>query len=387
MTAPLELTLYCPLPAASINLPRSVELEPGIATVLSLTQEPCGGDGYQLAVERPEIVSQVIAELPRLWAARAPGAVVVLEAASETPDHRWRGALSRSFVRVLGIPLASCGLLGALLPPEIVRILSQKLRCPPAHQKARISEQPSLIELCVHAYAEGYAIRSAGQLAALRSNVAEDARGFFRLAARLWTLRNSVESADYDHRAFSSAIPLQRYWQRRRHRIILGYLRGRGAILDVGCGSSRIIQTLPEAVAFDYAARKLRYLRPTNRLRVRGSTHALPFATAVFDQVIHSQVLEHVPYDEGIFREVNRVMKIGGTFVVGTPDYGRIWWPITEYCYQKVLPNAYADEHITHYTFPSLSEVLIRHGFKVLDHAYICGGELIMQTEKIAECR
>jgi hypothetical protein len=34
----------------------------------------------------------------------------------------------------------------------------------------------------------------------------------------LWTLRSSIESADYDERAFYSPIPLQRWWQRRATR-------------------------------------------------------------------------------------------------------------------------------------------------------------------------
>ena len=37
-------------------------------------------------------------------------------------------------------------------------------------------------------------------------------------AFRMWQLRNSLFSADYDERAYNSKIPLQRYWQRKRDR-------------------------------------------------------------------------------------------------------------------------------------------------------------------------
>src|SRR5947209_17048714 len=60
---------------------------------------------------------------------------------------------------------------------------------------------------------------------------------FAKTLVRMWRLRNSVAAADYDHRAFDSPIWLQRYWQRTRHRIVLGFLADRKSVLDIGCGS------------------------------------------------------------------------------------------------------------------------------------------------------
>ena len=47
---------------------------------------------------------------------------------------------------------------------------------------------------------------------------------YLRTLGRMWQLRNSVESADYDYRAYDSPIWLQRYWQRKRHQIILDFV-------------------------------------------------------------------------------------------------------------------------------------------------------------------
>jgi hypothetical protein len=78
----------------------------------------------------------------------------------------------------------------------------------------------------------------------------------------LWKLRNSILAADYDDRGHDSRIYLQRHCQRAppaRHRHVTDLIAGQGQVLDVGCGSSRIITALPPgSVAVDILLRKLR---------------------------------------------------------------------------------------------------------------------------------
>ena len=66
-------------------------------------------------------------------------------------------------------------------------------------------------------------------------------------------------------------------------------------------------------------APKLRYLRRTNRHLLRASTFDLPIAADSIDVLVHSQVIEHIDYDPRLFSEMNRVLKLGGTLVIGTP--------------------------------------------------------------------
>src|SRR5690606_22591091 len=80
---------------------------------------------------------------------------------------------------------------------------------------------------------------------------------------QMWRLRNSINFPDYDWRAHDSRIPLQRYWQRRRHAIILGYTPPAVSTLDVGCGSSKILASLPHAVGVDMRFEKLAFMRKT----------------------------------------------------------------------------------------------------------------------------
>lgn len=245
-----------------------------------------------------------------------------------------------------------------------------------------------LEEILIRIHAEGrhivevpfhYMARGAGRS---HARLIKFGWALFKTLIRMWRLRNSVESADYDYRAYDSPIWLQRYWQRARHRIVLEFVRGRKDVLDVGCGSSRIILDLPDAIGFDIQQHKLRWLSARHRRLIRGTCTLLPFRSGSMDAVINSQVIEHVPDDPAILQESRRVLRPGGILVLGTPDYGRWLWWVLEWIYGKVLPGAYAHEHITHFTRTSLLAKLRDAGFEVLAYKYVGFCELIVQAKK-----
>ena len=128
--------------------------------------------------------------------------------------------------------------------------------------------------------------------------------------------------------------------------------------------------------------RKLRYDRRFGRPRVQGSGFSLPFADASFPCVLCSQVIEHVPKESPILRELVRVLRPGGRLVLGTPDYANWEWVVTEWLYGKVAPGAYADEHIAHYTRAELVGRFAALGFTHEATRYILRGELILAFRK-----
>jgi SAM-dependent methyltransferase len=201
---------------------------------------------------------------------------------------------------------------------------------------------------------------------------------YLKTLLRMWRLRNSVDSADYDYRAYYSIIPLQRYWQRTRHRIIVDFARGGGQILDVGCGSSRILLDLDNAIGLDIRISKIRYMRQHQVCGLVGSAMALPIADESVDCLICSEVIEHLPAEPGIFQELARVLKPQGRLIIGTPNYGNIIWPLFEFFYGLFAPGGYADRHITHYTRRSLEEVLEQHGFECQEVRWVARAEMIM---------
>ena len=154
-------------------------------------------------------------------------------------------------------------------------------------------------------------------------------------------------------------------------------------MLDVGCGSSRIIGALPEgSIGVDILLRKLRYGRKFGAVLVQASGSELPFPDESFRCVLCSQVIEHVPKESPVLDELDRCLAPGGRLVLGTPDYDNWEWVVTEKLYGWFAPGAYADEHIAHYTYDELIDIFTRRGYTHEATRYILQGELILAFRK-----
>jgi 2-polyprenyl-3-methyl-5-hydroxy-6-metoxy-1,4-benzoquinol methylase len=98
--------------------------------------------------------------------------------------------------------------------------------------------------------------------------------------------------------------------------------------------------------------------------------------------VLCSQVVEHVPR-ANVLDELDRVLQSGGFLILGTPDYAKWQWVVIEWLYKILLPQAYADEHITHYTNRELiDEFVSKRGYELEAVRYILQGELILGLRK-----
>ncbi len=246
-----------------------------------------------------------------------------------------------------------------------------------------------LQEILVRILLAGYQIGEIPFIYRPRSNQTAYARtarfglAYLRTFSRLWKLRNSIAAADYDGRAYNALMPPQRYWQRQRYKHITQMLKGKGKCLDVGCGSSRIMEKLPpESIVLDILIRKLRYARRYGQWTVQGSIFDLPVTDQSFPCVLCSQVIEHVPR-ANVLDELDRTLQPGGFMILGTPDYAKWQWRTIEALYKIILPQAYADEHITHYTYDELfDEFVNKRGYKLEEVRYILQGELILGMRK-----
>ena len=321
----------------------------------------------------------------KMWRARERGDIVVAS------RYARGGVAYTTFVRRSTSWLLNSVLRWVLAMP--VRDLSSGYRLyrrdALANLDLRSTNFEVLEEILVKAYANGFSIvevpftyfprgegRSHAKLFSFGWSIA-------RSSVELWKIRNSYASADYDERAFYSSIPMQRFWHRRRHNICVSWARGSGRVLDAGCGSSLIVQSLNNAIGLDSNLGKLRFLRREGMPLVNASAFALPFKDGSFDCVISSQVIEHLPADESLFAEMRRVLRVGGTLIIGTPDYATRGWQMIEPVYGFLMRSRCRDEHLTHYTMEKLKDILLRHGMAVEEAAYVARSELILRCRKI----
>jgi len=241
----------------------------------------------------------------------------------------------------------------------------------------------------VRAYTEGWRVREIPFRYEPRVHGSSNARiipfglAYARTFRTLWSLRNSVASADYEDRAFDSVVPLQRLWQRRRHRHVTGLLDGAPRTLDVGCGSSRILAALPrDSVGLDVLIRKLRHARRFDRRLVQASALRLPFRDGAFERVLCSNLLELVPRDGKALDELVRVLAPGGRLILATPDYGRWLWILAGALYERLVPGAGATRHLARYTRRELVAELAGRGCALETARSILGAEVILAFRK-----
>ncbi len=112
-----------------------------------------------------------------------------------------------------------------------------------------------------------------------------------------------------------------------------------GDVLEVGTGTGYGIEIIAPHVRSLTTVDKHRFdgeaLSLPNVRFVRTVVPRLPFADRSFDFVVSFQVIEHIRRDGDFVREVHRVLRPGGAFVVTTPNapmsLTRNPWHVREY--------------------------------------------------------
>jgi len=124
-------------------------------------------------------------------------------------------------------------------------------------------------------------------------------------------------------------------------------LHARGALLDLGCGKVPFYGAYKDLVAsatcvdWENTLHKNPYLDRTCDL-----TQPLPFASASYDTVLLSDVLEHIPNPELLCAEIARLLAPDGKLIMNVPfyywlheephDYGRY----TEFALRRFMGTA-----------------------------------------------
>lgn len=247
-----------------------------------------------------------------------------------------------------------------------------------------------LQEVLVRAYAGGFSIKEVPlryeERASGESHVSlvKFAISYLPTFYRLWKLRNSLSTADYEYRSYSSRHPLQRYWIRKRIALIKQLLREPKRVIDIGSGSGVLATMIPGIVAVDNEPQKVRFLARRGVNAIVADAEKLPFADTSFDQVVLSEVLPYVENVEQAIKEAHRVMVKDGIAVVCVPDSRRLAWRFFGALY-RLLPNVKSSQKqaLTQFTRISIVNHFADNGFRALKYRYICGAELVIAFQKV----
>jgi len=113
-----------------------------------------------------------------------------------------------------------------------------------------------------------------------------------------------------------------------RMRKIRKLLANKKLTLDAGCGSGVLLKEVSRmgclGVGLDV---NKTYLSTVSARKdsdclgvVRGDVCFMPFKNAIFEQVLCSEVLEHIPNDVGVLAEISRILKSGGILILTVPE-------------------------------------------------------------------
>ena len=117
-----------------------------------------------------------------------------------------------------------------------------------------------------------------------------------------------------------------------------------GDILEIGTGTGYGIDIIAPRcrrfVTMDKTRSEELAAMPENVEFVQATVPPLPFADESFDYVVSFQVIEHIKCDKEFVREVHRVLKKGGKFIVSTPNrpmsLTRNPWHVREYTAEQL---------------------------------------------------
>ncbi len=154
-------------------------------------------------------------------------------------------------------------------------------------------------------------------------------------------------------------------FQRSKLAYVEAAKRVQGRVLEIGTGTGYGIDIIAPRcsrfVTMDKTRSEELGAMPANVEFKEGVVPPLPFADESFDCVVSFQVIEHIKRDKEFVREVRRVLKEGGKFIISTPNRP-----------MSLTRNPW---HVREYTAEQFSALL--SGFSVVEAMGVAGNERV----------
>jgi ubiquinone/menaquinone biosynthesis C-methylase UbiE len=163
-------------------------------------------------------------------------------------------------------------------------------------------------------------------------------------------------------------------------------------ILDLGMGFGYSTKKLAEehmVVGLDIssvAIKEAKKYENKNLMIVQANAETfLPFKERVFDAIFCGEFVEHISNTPLLFKEMNRILKRKGYLIVTTPNYSSLHYKIKFFLNKTDFLNP-EGEHTRFYSEKSLTQVLQKNGFKIINKKFfgVLRGEMFFVSRKIS---
>lgn len=150
----------------------------------------------------------------------------------------------------------------------------------------------------------------------------------------------------------------------------------KNSVLDIGCGAFPIYLLTSKFIR-KYGLDKIKHQRPAVRRRLKLVSHSvekkgsIPFESNYLDAVTMLAVFEHLEYDQvlPILKEIYRVLRPGGVFVMTTPS---TWsdWLLRILAKIKLVSSAEIEDHKINLTTKEILSFYETAGFKTVETGF-----------------
>lgn len=153
-----------------------------------------------------------------------------------------------------------------------------------------------------------------------------------------------------------------------------------GKGLDIGCGNGEYIATMNslgwDFIGTDINAATVKNCRDLGLEVYHGELQDIGFGNESFDAVTARHVIEHVRNPDTLVKEVARILKRGGSFLVQTPNtrslarffFGTKWFPYE-------IPR-----HLVLFNYENLSMLANRYGFVPIYHKTFTNPRIVLRS-------
>jgi glycosyltransferase involved in cell wall biosynthesis len=176
---------------------------------------------------------------------------------------------------------------------------------------------------------------------------------------------STVKGDAYADASHSWFLP-RRIWHNHKNNMVLKGINGQW-ILDVGCGSGEMLRRLHNCSVFgvDVGEGFVDYCKTHYPFAhvFKQDAHNLEFPDGMFDDVVCSEVLEHLANPDKAVSEFARVLKANGKLILTTPHHC-LRWLVLEWFWTRVRRERLEGNHGS-FSIPRLRQLLTRHGFRV----------------------